>query len=455
MIKLFSKKQLEILLPILFVVLGFVFECIGFYPGFMSRDSLVQYGAAKSLEFGDWHPPIMAIWWSVLNRCFDGPQGLLYFHQLCLWLALYIWYYQYRSNRYSWFILGVGVLPWIINFSGVLWKDVGMAFSLLLFSSLINTKKNTVSIMLAFLTIFYALNLRHNAIFAVPPLLGCFLKMWRPRSSWLVIGVFTIASSFGLLKAGNLLSYGLMKAKNEYTFNYIIIDDLTRISLERGQSLIPNVTLDEIKSCALTDSKEVKIFTNYFCLSELKSESGSVFFNYDLKYLWIEQIKQDPLNVLKLRINAFMIFLNSKSYYIWHPGVDDNVFKIYKNENNINKIIKKIVFLTAKLVPFLFMPSFWLWLGVHLILISCAFSTSSIVQVMRTLLISGVFYILGYLPITTAADFRFIYWSVIAISLAVLLFVINRKEISLRRVRILERFIIVVVSGFSTYILFI
>ncbi len=40
---------------------------VAFYPGFMSHDSIVQFGMSKSLNFNDWHPPIMAWVWSVVG----------------------------------------------------------------------------------------------------------------------------------------------------------------------------------------------------------------------------------------------------------------------------------------------------------------------------------------------------------------------------------------------------
>ena len=39
-----------------------------FYPGIMSNDSIASLRQARSFEFNDWHPPVMALIWSVLDR---------------------------------------------------------------------------------------------------------------------------------------------------------------------------------------------------------------------------------------------------------------------------------------------------------------------------------------------------------------------------------------------------
>lgn len=122
----------------LYALLLFIVTFLAFQPGIMSNDSFNQFGQALNVSFTDQHPPMMAIWWSLLTILYDSPATLLIFHLVMLWSALYLLATKYKNN----YILLIGLLPFVVNFSDVLWKDVGLAYSwLLALSVLLNMKK--------------------------------------------------------------------------------------------------------------------------------------------------------------------------------------------------------------------------------------------------------------------------------------------------------------------------
>lgn len=101
---------------------------IAFYPGFMSSDSIVQFGMSKSLNFNDWHPPIMSWVWSVAGFFFPGPSGMLALHIVLVWTSVYIWWISYKEQSFSWLILAIPFLPWILNFAGFFGRMWGLPF---------------------------------------------------------------------------------------------------------------------------------------------------------------------------------------------------------------------------------------------------------------------------------------------------------------------------------------
>ena len=104
----------------------------------MSEDSLDQYAQATRGVYHDWHPPIMSFVWSRLLLFADGPQPMLVLHAAFMWLALGLLARRFSSSPYAtWVFFVVGLLPWIANFEGVIWKDVGLAASWLLAAALI------------------------------------------------------------------------------------------------------------------------------------------------------------------------------------------------------------------------------------------------------------------------------------------------------------------------------
>ena len=113
-----------------FCLLGFVANFIACYPGYMTGDSLDQYAQSLSAEYSNWHPPIMAAWWRVLNIISSGPQSMLAFQLACLWVGIYFLFSLLRGSK--WWYLTVFLFafaPFVQNFSGYIIKDSQMAIT--------------------------------------------------------------------------------------------------------------------------------------------------------------------------------------------------------------------------------------------------------------------------------------------------------------------------------------
>src|SRR5207253_5889655 len=61
----------------------YFFELFLFWPGVIRPDSLAQLQQAQTGIFSDHHPPVMALYWGVLNFIWPGP-GLLFLTHLSL-----------------------------------------------------------------------------------------------------------------------------------------------------------------------------------------------------------------------------------------------------------------------------------------------------------------------------------------------------------------------------------
>lgn len=367
--------------------------------------------------------------WSVVNIFFDGPQGLLYLHLFIFWSALYVWCKFYRDRVNYWVILVIGFLPWIINFSGVLWKDVGMAFALLLFAGLGVSGRNPISILLALMLLFYAINLRHNALFAVIPLVALVVVRWFPAAHRLKMGSIIFVTLFSMVALGNVLNYQVLESTKSKPSNYMMLDDLSYLSLISQRSLIPGIPFEDIIDCAAREVGQSKLIGRDFCLSKKESYQANSPFKIDLKTIWLTQVAQAPIDYANFRMAAFAYLLRSPSqlpYYIWHPGVDENKMGIKHEANRVTIFVERLVQKSSETVPFLFKPYWWLWFGLMLLLYTFSVNKGASVSMIRALLVSGIFYILGYIPATPMADFRYVYWSVIATTLAALLLFIER-----------------------------
>lgn len=417
-------------------VAGFFLSLAAFFPGFMSPDSLSQYEISKSLVFTDWHPPVMSWVWSILNLFFQGPEGLLFFQLILLWLGLFVWYQLYKDKNYSWLILCIGFLPWVINFSGVLWKDVGMAFSLLLLAGIGIGDKTSPRLFVALALLFYAINLRYNAVFALVPILIMVASKWYGDYSILKRLVLISVTLSAVLTLGSVFNYKILNTSRTNPSNYMMVDDLFHLSLIKNMSLIPGIPFSDIQDCAVREIGQNKLVGKIFCLDTKESYRVANPLKINLKKIWLMEIIDSPIEYAMFRLAAFKYLLRSPSvdpYYIWHPGIDKNEMGIKQERNGATLFVNWAVQKASTAAPFLFKPYWWLWSSCLLFLLTLSIEATKSTRIQQTLLISSLLYIFSYIPATPMADFRYVYWSVIATSLAVVLLVIDRPILFLRK----------------------
>lgn len=108
-----------------------------FDPGIMSNDSITSLEQARSFEFNDWHPPLMALIWSVLDKVIAGPAGMLLaqaalFAYACA--ALCANAFPNLSVRFPrWLVVvAFSLFPPVMTLAGMIWKDIWMSSFLLL-----------------------------------------------------------------------------------------------------------------------------------------------------------------------------------------------------------------------------------------------------------------------------------------------------------------------------------
>lgn len=414
---------------ILLTILGFSFFTIACYPGFMSIDSLDQYSQAHTLRFADQHPPVMAWLWSKLIWISDGPQSLLFLHLGMLWTGLYIWYRNANEHRAAvWFIL-LGAAPWVANFEGVLWKDMGMAFSLLLGLSLLIAKKPAkLQVFVAIVLLLYAFMVRTNSPTAIVPIIWYTSGKLFPLLSNRIKLAITLLSMALMFAFTNFFNYYLLGAEKNHIATFMMVDDLVHLSMIEDKSLLPKVDLKTVKECSQETIGETKLVGRMFCFTNKASYLNVSPISYeDIKKSWITEVKNNPIECVKFRLNAYQYFLRNPKvgpYIYMYSGISPNEMGLVQNFNVATIILNKYVISMAYLAPFLFKPYWWL---ITAIIFLCATllmqGDKESLSLIRVLLVSALLYMLGYMPLAPMADFRYVYWSTLAISLAAIKFI--------------------------------
>jgi len=138
------------------------------FPGYMSYDSGVQLSEARSGTFSDWHPPVMAELWRIVDWLFAGPFGMLVIQSTTFLIGLYL-IATTRFSRVRAALLASAILsfPPAGTVMAVIWKDSQMLGYLVLgIALLLRPARRTQIAGLVLLALATAM--RHNALTITP-----------------------------------------------------------------------------------------------------------------------------------------------------------------------------------------------------------------------------------------------------------------------------------------------
>lgn len=435
-LKLQYKKKFPILLALL--AMGACF--FSFYPGAMTWDSLEQLRQARLNDYGDWQPPAMAFLWHQLLRISDGPELILLFHMSMLYGAsifLYLWSLQ-NSYRWSVIFLLIPFLPWVVNFQFVIWKDVGLAYSWLIATSMAifysNRKKFPfVAIIVICFLFVYGFLVRANspagAIFLLQFIASCIFKK-NSLKFFLLVATCVIGLFLILPKTVN----GLLSAKETHPTSYVMFDDLVALKIrgvEVSKSLLQPEEILKIESCVHLIQNRVGVA---FCANKRFEEIRKNNFS-DLKSAWFSAVSKNFFKYLSYRYSAFMVLIRDpmqEPYYISEFRVLSHPYSFDSKLQSPSigaEIIASYVRVSSQIFSEIFKPYFWLILS---ILAAVALKTSKNHPYIPfwMLPISGFTYTIAFFPTTPAADFRYVYWLCLIVTISLMLWITMafRKE---------------------------
>lgn len=398
---------------LLYTITLFIISILAFQPGLMSSDSIYQYKQALSVSFTDHHPAMMSIWWAVLLTIHKSPIVLLIFHLSMLWIALGLFARKYKNN----YILLIGLLPFVINFSAVLWKDVGLAYSwFLALAILLCLEGSTKNRIFFLLLLFYGAAVRPNALAAILPILMYFF-IYKCKFRLIVSGFFSLVTVAIFILVNNFITYDVLDTtKMQAGPKIIMAHDLSGISKITNHNYFPtdiNELYDVEKIILRYDPATIQsVFSgprpNF---SYGKMEISTLFES------WKTAIIANPQLYIQLRWKNFKALLRlgeSEGFYLWVNPKHAKYAKlgVEYQTNILYKVVHEYVMLFER--SFLFKGWFWLSLSIILTLFWKIDKLSS------TLGLSSSFYILPYFFIGQSPDFRYIYLSVILVSIGVL-----------------------------------
>jgi len=218
-----------------FLVAGAAFcltALVLWWPGVVEYDSVEQYRQVLSGVYLDWHPPIMARFWSVLHLLGRGAAPMFVVQIALYWLGLGLLAAALaRSGRVraGVAILVIGALPLFSGWQAAVLKDTQMLGALLAAIGLVGWWRLSVrpmpmpAIVAVALLLAYATLVRANAVFAIVPLVVMLAP--RPMRLW-QRGLAIIAGVLAVLAMTPSINHGLLGAEETKVTRTLPIFDL-------------------------------------------------------------------------------------------------------------------------------------------------------------------------------------------------------------------------------------
>jgi hypothetical protein len=155
-----------------------------FWPGVALYDSVDQYGQVLFGAYEDWHPPVMARFWSLFHPWWPGTSPMLVVQLTLYWLGIGLLAAACARRAHpaaGWTMVAIGAFLLVSGWMGAILKDAQMVGAMAAAVGIIGwfrIEERRLPLWAGaavLLLLLYAVLLRANAVFAVAPLaLGLF-----------------------------------------------------------------------------------------------------------------------------------------------------------------------------------------------------------------------------------------------------------------------------------------
>jgi hypothetical protein len=421
---------------------GFGLSAYLFFPGIATHDALAVYDQAHAWSFGDWQPPLLGIIWVALEPIFGfGPGAILLPVLACYWLGIFFFFVALRrmGARTAWLIFVVAVLPPVFAPLGIIWRDVIFAVLWLLACALATLKAGRTGLLrigltsVAVLLVLVGYWLRPNSLFAATPLLV--YVVWARDWSWIRFLVASIPIIIALQTSTFLINYVWLDARRDHVVHSVLVFDLAGITHFSGENVFPiddwtPEQVETVKTTCYQPSYWDAIWWHgcEFAINRLDRDDPpgtKLFGSQRLADAWLEAIEAHPLAYLRHRLAYFSALMTGKMMVLFDQYNSGQYRFLFIKSTPYSYLEWGTVWLDSH-TP-LFRGITWLLLNLIAFLIALRMRNGHHKAAALTLSASGTIFILTYLPAGVAAEFRYIYWSVLA-SLAAWVVLIARRE---------------------------
>jgi hypothetical protein len=388
----------------------------------MTYDARYVYEDIAKGFFGDWQSPVMTALWSWIDPIAPGSGSMFLLIITLYWLAFGVLALAI-ARRCMWLALALPLLalsPPAFVFVGIIWRDVLFA-SLWLFAAAlafaVANRGNKVKVPVqacALGLLALGVLLRPNALLAAP-ILGTFI-LWPARFSWQRASAIYLPSVVGLYALVQIVYYDVLGATRQHPLQSIMVFDLGGITHFAKQNQFP-VSWTPRETALLTETcyrpTEWNIYWNAepcrFVMDRL--EGDKLFRTPAIYEAWRRAVTSHPGAYLRHRAAFMWNFLARVNFTMWTQELEPPFKDLFADRNAFTAL--RATHDALKATP-LFRAGTWLLLCAALCALAWRRRDTPAGAFVLGVCGSAAVYVMTFLAVGVAAEFRYAYWAVLA-----------------------------------------
>jgi len=400
-----------------------------FYPGIMTYDA--RYVHLDSLKgfYGDWQSPVMTWFWRMIDPLAPGPASMFLVIVTLYWggIAVLSHSISRRSSPLAAALPLLALIPPLFALLGVIWRDVFMAATWLLAVAILLASATQggkplrpAAQALALLLIVFGVLIRPNAIAAAPLLIT--YALWPQRFHWRRAALLFVPFAIALYAIVQLVYYDALGATRQHPLHSIAVFDLGGITYFSGENAFP-VSWQPAELEALRgrcyDPSYWNIYWNGDCkfvMAKLEGEQA-IFGTPALTRAWRNAVLTHPAAYLQHRFAFFRTFLFGQHLAMWSEDIDHAPATVFQDRAAFTALKT----MHDGLLPTpLFRIGSWLLASLLLLIPAWRRRATPDGAFLWGVCGSASLYALSYLPLGVASEFRYVYWTVLASSISLI-----------------------------------
>src|SRR5690606_7299034 len=132
------------------------------------------------------------------------------------------------------------------------------------------------------------------------------IQKWMRHSTCLKSIALAAISLIAVIWLVSLFNYKILDATKSEPSRYMMLDDLSYLSLVEKKSLIPGWELQDIQDCSINSVGQNKLVGKIFCLKQKPNYQINNPLKTDLHPIWKDKISQNPIAYIQYRLAAFV-----------------------------------------------------------------------------------------------------------------------------------------------------
>jgi hypothetical protein len=411
------------LAPAALIATGYGLTLAIFYPGVMTYDAKFVYEDIAKGVLGDWQSPVMTELWRMLDPIAPGPASLFLLIATTYWLGFAVLAFALvrRSVRLALVLPLLALTPPAFVFVGMLWRDVLFATTWLMAVTTVfaaarcSARLRMPVQVLALALCSLGVLLRPNALIAAPILVAYIL--WPRRLSFKRSAILFIPAAAGLFALVQGVYYGALGATRQHPLHSIMVFDLGGISHFSQENQFPVTWSAAEQALLLNGCYQPTQWDIYwqlepcdFVMLRLEREQ-KLFGTPALTDAWLHAVMRHPVAYLQHRAAFMWNFLAGNNLVMWLTDVEHPTESVFANRPAFVALVG--LYDGLKSTP-LFRTGSWLLVCIAV----CVFSWRRRATHDGAFAIgvcgSAAIYVLTFVAVGVASDFRYGYWAVLA-----------------------------------------